>query len=65
MATSNGTARSLAATVVGYIVVAIVAIWLLGAVIGVVVWLVRTILIVAAVLGLIVLYLKLKTPKDV
>jgi hypothetical protein len=57
--------RSLLATVIGYVIVAIIVIWLLGAVIGVVMWLLRSVIAVAVVIGLILLYLKLKEPPDV
>lgn len=62
---SDGSGRSLLATAVGYAIVAVVAIWLLGAIAGVVAWLFRTIVVVALIVGLIYLYLRLKTPDDV
>ncbi len=65
MAIERSTGRSILASAVGYVIAAIVIIWLLGAVIGAVLWLVRTVIIVAVVLGLVALYLKLKTPKSV
>ena len=65
MAIERSTGRSILASAVGYIIAAIVVIWLLGAVIGTVLWLVRTAIVIAVVVGLIALYLKLKTPKNV
>ena len=65
MAIERSTGRSILASAVGYVIAAIVIIWLLGAVIGAVLWLVRTVIVVAVVLGLVALYLKLKTPKSV
>ena len=65
MAIERSTGRSILASAVGYIIAAIVVIWLLGAVIGTVLWLVRTAIVIAVVVGLIALYLKLKTPKTV
>jgi hypothetical protein len=61
---AEGSGRSLLATLVGYVIVAIIVIWLLGAVVGIVVWLLRSIIAVAVVIGLILLYLKLKSPPD-
>ncbi len=65
MAIERSTGRSILASAVGYVIAAIVVIWLLGAVIGTVLWLVRTAIVIAVVVGLIALYLKLKTPKNV
>jgi hypothetical protein len=61
---AEGSGRSLLATLVGYAIVAIIVIWLLGAVVGIVVWLLRSIIAVAVLIGLVVLYLKLKAPPD-
>lgn len=52
------------ATAVGYVIVAIIVFWLLGAVIGIVVWLLRSIIAVVVIVGLVALYLKLKSPPD-
>ena len=56
--------RSLLATVVGYVVVAIIVWFLFGWLVGTILWILRTVLIIVAVVGLIALYLKLKTPSD-
>ncbi len=61
---SESSGRSLLATAIGYAIVAIVAIWLLGAVAGIVAWLFRTIVVVALLVGLIYLYLRLKAPDE-
>ena len=52
------------ATVVGYVVVAIIVWFLFGWLVGTILWILRTVLIIVAVVGLIALYLKLKTPSD-
>jgi hypothetical protein len=56
--------RSFLATVVGYIVVAIIIWFLFGWLVGTILWILRTVLIVVAIVGLIALYFKLKTPKE-
>lgn len=58
-----GRGRSLAATVVGWVLVAIVAWFLLGAIVGTLLWLLRVVLIVAVIGGLLTLYLWLKSPR--
>ncbi len=57
-------ARSLLATVVGYVLVALVAFWLLGAVIGTLRFVLRAVLTLVLLGGLLALYLKLKTPRS-
>lgn len=57
-------ARSLLATVVGYILVALVAFWLLGAVIGTLRFIIRAVLTLVLLGALLALYLKLKTPRS-
>jgi len=47
------------ATIVGYVLVAVVVIVLFNFIIGTIFWLVRTVLIVAVVVGLLLLYLHL------
>ena len=52
------------ATLVGYVIVAIVVLFLFHFIIGTILWLVRTLVIVAVLLGLLTIYLKLKSPPD-
>ncbi len=54
--------RSVLATVVGYVLVAVVVVVVFNFVIGTIFWLVRTVLIIVALLGLLTIYLKLKSP---
>lgn len=51
------------ATVVGYVLLALIAYFLLRLFVGTIFWLIRTLLVIAVVGGLFVLYIKLKTPK--
>ena len=60
--TDGGGARSLLATVVGYVIVAIIVLTMFHFVIGTILWLFRTVVIVVVLLGLISLYLRLKSP---
>jgi hypothetical protein len=64
MAEEVGRPRSFLATVVGYIVVAIIIWFLFGWLVGTILWILRTVLIILVVLGLITLYFKLKSPKE-
>jgi hypothetical protein len=57
-------ARSGLATVVGYVLVAVVVVVLFKFIIGTIYWLLRTVLIIAVLLGLLTLYLRLKTPRS-
>jgi len=61
MATNQGGARSLLATVVGYIILAIVALFLFHFILGTILWLFRTLAIVIILLVLLTLYFKLKS----
>lgn len=63
MADSPNGARSLLATIVGYVILALVVIWLFNFVAGTIYWILRTIIAIVVILALITLYLKLKTPK--
>ena len=56
--------KSFLATVVGYVLLAVIVWFLFGWLVGTVLWVLRTVLIIVVVLGLFTLYLKLKTPKD-
>lgn len=50
------------ATIVGYLIVAVIVVVLFNFVIGTILWLFRTLIVVVAVLALITIYLRLKTP---
>ncbi len=63
MADSPNGARSPLATIVGYVILALVVIWLFNFVAGTIYWILRTIIAIVVILALITLYLKLKTPK--
>ena len=62
MSTEPSGARSVLATIVGYILVAVIVLVLFNFLIGTILWLFRTLVIVAVLLGLLILYLRLKTP---
>lgn len=62
MSTEPGGARSVLATIVGYVIVAVVVLVLFNFVIGTFLWLFRTLVIVVVLLGLLTLYLRLKSP---
>ena len=53
---------ALLATIVGYIIVAVIALVLFHFIIGTILWLFRTIVIVVLLLGLLTIYLRLKSP---
>jgi hypothetical protein len=62
MSTSDR-ARSALATVVGWVLAALVAFWLLGAVIGTLRFLVRAVVTLLVLGALLTLYLRLKSPR--
>lgn len=62
MSTGRNGARSLLATVVGYFILALVALFLFHFIIGTIVWLFRTLVIIVIVLALLSLYFRLKSP---
>ena len=62
MSTTPSRGRSALATIVGYVLVAVVVVVLFNFVVGTIFWLVRTILTIAVVVGLLLLYLHLKSP---
>ncbi len=64
MSTQPSGTRSVLATLVGYVIVAIVVLFLFHFIIGTILWLFRTLVIVAVLLGLLTIYLKLKSPPD-
>ena len=57
-------ARSFLATVVGYVLAALVAFWLLGAVVGTLRFLVRAVVTLVVIGALATLYLRLRTPRS-
>lgn len=62
MTTERNGARSILATIVGYLIVAIVVLLLFNFVVGTILWLFRTLIIVVIVLALLTIYLRLKSP---
>lgn len=56
--------RKVATTVVGWLILAILAYFVLGAVLGTIRWLVRMIVVAAVLVGLLWAYTKLKTRGD-
>lgn len=62
MQTEPSATRSVLATVVGYVLVAIIVVVLFNFIVGTFFWLIRTVLIIVALLGLLTIYLKLKSP---
>jgi hypothetical protein len=62
VATERGGARSLLATIVGYVIVAIVVLFLFKFVVGTIFWLFRSLVVVVVLLVLLTIYLRLKSP---
>ena len=62
--TASRDARSVLATVVGWIIVALVAYFVLRMFVGTIFWLIRTVVVVVVIGGLVALYLSLKSPPD-
>ena len=62
MPTRGAGARSLLATIVGYIIVALVVLILLRFIVGTVFWLIRAFVLVIVLLALLAIYLRLKSP---
>jgi uncharacterized membrane protein YdjX (TVP38/TMEM64 family) len=60
--TDQNGARSIFATIVGYVVVAVIVLVLFNSVVGTILWLFRLVVIVVVILGLLTLYFKLKSP---
>ncbi len=56
--------RSMLATVVGYILVALIGYFVLRIFLGTIYWLLRTIIVIVVIGGLFTLYLSLKAPRD-
>lgn len=59
-----GRTRSLAASLVGYLLVGLLLIWLLNAVVGTLFWLIRTLVFALVVGALLAAYLALRSPRD-
>ena len=64
MASSGGGVRSFLASIIGFIIVAIVLIVLFNVIIGALFWALRGVLVIAVLIGLFVLYLNLKSPRS-
>ncbi len=62
MATDRNGSRSILATIVGYILVAVIVLVLFNSIVGTILWLFRALVIVAVILGLLTIYLRLKSP---
>jgi hypothetical protein len=62
MSTGQGGARSLLATIVGYVIVALVVLFLLQFVIGTIFWVLRALVVIVILLALVTIYAKLKSP---
>lgn len=59
-----GRTRSLLGTIIGYVIVGLVLVWVLNALIGTIFWLIRTLIFALVIGGLIAAYLALKAPGD-
>ena len=64
MTTVPDKARSLVATVVGWVLAAFVAFWLLGAVLGTLRFVLRAVITIVVIGALITLYARLKSPRS-
>jgi hypothetical protein len=60
--TERSGARSITATIVGYLLLAVIVLILFHSIVGTILWLFRTIVIIVVVLGLLTVYLRLKSP---
>ena len=54
--------KSSLATVIGWVIVALIAFWVFGLVLGTLAWLIRSFLMFLVLAGLVVAYLALKSP---
>lgn len=59
-----GRTRSVAASLIGYLLVGLLIIWLLNALVGTLFWLIRTVLFALIVGVLLAAYLALRAPRD-
>ncbi len=57
--------KSSLATVIGWVIVALIVFWAFGFIIGTLRWLLRSVLIIGLLIGLLVAYLALKDPPKV
>jgi len=57
--------KSSLATVIGWVIVALIAFWAFGFIIGTLRWLLRSVLIFGLLIGLLLAYLALKDPPKV
>lgn len=64
MSNFGRSARNTLASVIGYVIVALVALWVLRFALGTVFWLIRSVIAIMILAGLITLYLKVKSPGD-
>jgi hypothetical protein len=62
MPTEPRGARSVLATIVGYVIVGVVVVVLFNFLVGTIFWLIRTLLVIVVLLGLLTIYLRLKSP---
>jgi hypothetical protein len=62
VSTGQGGGRSLVATIVGYVIVALVVLFLLQFVIGTIFWVLRALVVIVILLALVTIYAKLKSP---
>jgi hypothetical protein len=62
MPTEPSSARSLLATVVGYLIVAVVVLVLFRFIVGTIFWAFRAVVVIVILLGLVTIYVRLKSP---
>jgi hypothetical protein len=62
VSTQQNGARSLLATIVGYVIVAIVVLFVFHFIVGTILWLFRTLVVVVILVALLSIYLTLKAP---
>jgi hypothetical protein len=62
MSTQRNGARSLLATLVGYLLVALIVLFVFHFIIGTILWLFKTLVVVVVLLALLSIYLRLKSP---
>ena len=61
MATGRNDVRSLLATIVGYLIVALVVLFLYHFIVGTILWLLRTLVVIVVLLALLTIYLRLRS----
>ena len=62
MPTERNSARSLLATIVGYLIVAVVVLILFRFIVGTIFWAIRAVVIIVILLALLTIYVRLKSP---